>query len=96
MENNNNNAVQAQQQGMLAQLQAQAESISWSRVAKGVGLVGGGVVIGKFAFGGKSANPQTAEALLSAAETMSKADPKAIANALGTISKTAISKIFSI
>ena len=96
MENNNNAQVQAQQQGMLAQLQAQAENVSWGRVAKGIGLVGGGVVIGKLAFGSKGGTPQAAEALMSAAETMSKADPKAIANAFGTLAKNGLTKIFGI
>ena len=95
MENNAQaQAVQAQQMGMFEQMKAQAENISWGRVAKGVGLVGGGVVIGKLAFG--KGNPEAAEALMSAAETIGKADPKAIANALGTIGKGVVSKLFSI
>ena len=95
MENNQNQVATQQQDSMFAALQAQAENVSWGRIAKGVGLVGGGVVIGKLAFGGKG-NPEAATALMNAAETMSKADPKAIAGAVGTLAKTGLTKIFGI
>lgn len=104
MENTNNTQAQVPAQTQAAApattenktAEAANDNISWKKVAKCTGLVLGGVGIGAAVFGGRnSSEPAPAEALksaMSAADTMAKADPKAIGSAV----KSLVNGFFSI
>ena len=97
MENqNNNNAQAAQGQVQQAAAGIQMPQVSWGSIAKGAGLAGGGILLGRYVFGKNPAPAETGEALMSAAKTLGDADPKAIAGAVGSIAKGLMGKVFGV
>jgi len=96
MENQNNNNAQAQGQVQQAAAGIQMPQVSWGSIAKGAGLAGGGILLGRYVFGKNPAPAETGEALMSAAKTLGDADPKAIAGAVGSIAKGLMGKVFGV